>query len=50
VRVDDAQRVVHVLQQPRPLVQDHHRVPRDAAGQHAHHHGCPPLRTRHTAD
>nr|ACN27883.1 unknown [Zea mays] len=43
VRVDDAQRVVHVLQQPGPLVQDHHRVPRHAAGQHAHHHGRPPL-------
>nr|CAB3504880.1 unnamed protein product [Digitaria exilis] len=43
VRVDHAQRVVHVFEEPRTLVQDHHRVPWDAAGEHAHHQRCPPL-------
>jgi hypothetical protein len=43
MRVDHAQRVVHVPQDAGPLVEDHHRVPRDAPREHAHHHGRPPL-------
>ncbi|OAY82861.1 hypothetical protein ACMD2_06323 [Ananas comosus] len=43
VGVEDAERVVHLLQQTAALVDDHHREPRDAARQHAHHDRRPPL-------
>lgn len=43
VGVEDAQGVVHLLQEARPLVHHHHREPRDAAGEDAHHDRRPTL-------
>jgi hypothetical protein len=43
VRVEHAQRIIHPLQQLRPLVQHHHREPRHRARKHAHQDRRPPL-------
>lgn len=43
VGVEDAEGVVDALQDLGALVEDHHGVPRDAAGEHPHHQRRPPL-------
>ncbi|THU67720.1 hypothetical protein C4D60_Mb05t27690 [Musa balbisiana] len=43
VGVEDAQGVVHLLQEAGALVHDHHGEPGDAARQHTHHYGSPSL-------